>query len=146
MTTPLVLTRPTPRTPGRSAPVTRTVVGPPAASDEEPDDFLIATVRSLATAIVEVMQGARAAASIARWVEPELLERLRTHAAIRGDLARSAPPLRTVQSTGTPRLCRVSPTVVEAAVVITTPRRSRGTGLRLEHVRGRWCVTGFVSA
>ncbi|WP_349828687.1 Rv3235 family protein [Brevibacterium litoralis] len=160
MTSAFVLTRPLARPaparpavlgPGASAPGAPdpAATGPvaSAAGSPPPDDhdgFLETAVRSLVVALLQVRSGERAAASIARWVSPELLDRLRTHATLRQELARGAPPHDQSTRPGVPRLCHVDKGIVEASVVLRGARRARAAALRLEYGRGRWTVTRFL--
>lgn len=145
MSTPLTLSRPAGRTPAVRTPVHREPRHAPAAAPADRAEFLRTTVQSLAVAVVEVLTGARSSGSVARWIAPELYERIRTHATLRQDLARAVAPRGRVFTAGTPRLCTISDTVVEASVVVRGTRRHRAVAMRLEHSRGRWHVTEFVS-
>ncbi|GAA4285141.1 hypothetical protein GCM10022261_26720 [Brevibacterium daeguense] len=144
MNTPLTLSRPSPRheivrTPPHREP------SRPVRRQADPSELLVATVRSLAVAVVEVLNGVRPAGSVARWIAPALRERIRTHAALRQDLARAVAPRTSTFAAGTPRLCAISENVVEAAVVVRSARRHRAVAMRLEHERGRWLITQFVT-
>ncbi len=145
MSTPLVLTRPAGRSASVRGPVRRAPRRPRQTAPAEREEFLRATVQSLAVAVVEVLTGSRACTSIARWIEPALYERIRTHAALRQDLARSVAPRGYVFTAGRPRVCPIGESVVEACVVVRGTRRHRAVAMRLEHARGRWQVTEFVS-
>jgi hypothetical protein len=88
----------------------------------------------LAQAVVEVLGGRRPVGQVVRWVDPEILERLRA----------SAP---TSGATGRPvlvRRVRVSTQpdgTVEAAVVVDDGTRCRALALRLEALSRRWLCT-----
>ncbi|GAA4395166.1 Rv3235 family protein [Brevibacterium sp. R8603A2] len=145
MSTPLTITRPAGRSQAVRSPIHRAPQRRRPATPAEQAEFLRTTVQSLAVAVVEVLTGARASSSIARWIAPELQERIRTHAALRQDLARAVAPRGHVFTPGRPRLCMIGDSAVEACVVVRAARRHRAVAMRLEHMHGRWLVTEFVS-
>ncbi|MCQ9368494.1 Rv3235 family protein [Brevibacterium sp. 50QC2O2] len=132
----------------RPAPSRRRPAPPPVAQPAEPrapiDSELVArTARSLAIAALEVSCGLRRPATIARWVDPELFARLCRQAALRERLVGSGGPATRVLGAGVPRICRLSQTVAEAALVVATSRRHRALALRLELIADRWIATAF---
>ena len=100
---------------------------------------------ALATALVEVLVGSRAATSIEKWVEVPLFERILEHVRVRESLSQRNPHTDRPRSTSVPRLCEVSDSVVEIALVVTTTRRPRALALRLTRRRSRWRLSDFVS-
>ena len=100
---------------------------------------------ALATALVEVLVGSRAATSIEKWVEVPLFARILEHVRVRESLSQRNPHTDRPRSTSVPRLCEVSDSVVEIALVVTTTRRPRALALRLTRRRSRWRLSDFVS-
>ena len=110
------------------------------------DRQLLATMcPALATALVEVLVGSRTPASIEKWVEVPLFERILEHSRIREELSQRNPHTDRPLTTSEPRLCEVSDCVVEIAVVVTTTRRRRALALRLTRRRSRWRLSDFLS-
>lgn len=126
----------------RSAPIPppRTL---PQLPDEAPDGVAnIAT--TLAVACIEILQGRRSASTLARWATPELIERIRTFAGVKAELARTRrAPLSRIQA-GTTRVCHVNVSTVEATVNIKATDRNRAVALRLKSLGGRWSMTDLV--
>lgn len=90
----------------------------------------------LAQAVVEVLGGRRPVGQVVRWVDPEILERLRASAPARGGTGRPVLVRRVRVSTqldGT----------VEAAVVVDDGTRCRALALRLEALSRRWLCTAL---
>lgn len=90
----------------------------------------------LAQAVVEVLSGRRPVGQVVRWVDPEILERLRASAATRGGTGRPVLVRRVRVSTqldGT----------VEAAVIVDDGTRCRALALRLEALSRRWLCTAL---
>lgn len=100
---------------------------------------------ALATALVEVLVGARAPVSIEKWVEAPLFDRITEHTRVRRSLSQSNPHTDRPLTTSTARICEVSDSVVEIALVVTTMRRPRALALRLTRRRSRWKLTEFLS-
>ncbi len=101
-------------------------------------------VARLARTALEIIAGDRPAQQLKRWVAPELQEQLahraaaaQRHPAGRDGAARTARQVRCV------RVCPISPTIVEAAAVVTGGVRSRAVAIRLEAVAGRWLATAI---
>lgn len=147
MTTPLVLTRP--RRP--APPEQRTRRGPApvaaAAVPAEDTDRIAATAKSLAIACLEIFAGVRRAETIARWVEPELLERIERRARLRAEIApirqTSGHPGAQALQAGAARVCRVAVSVAEVTVMVRTQRRVRAVAVRLELAANRWTMTAL---
>ena len=138
--TTLRISRPRPRTEQPAA--ARPVIRPVAA--EGADDFGT-TVKALAVAVVEVLHGTRSQQTIARWVTPELLEKIRRYAQTRRTLARATPAAAAHSPAAAPRLCYVTERIVEATVILRSAQRSRAVALRLEQHKHRWMVTELVT-
>jgi len=92
-------------------------------------------------ACVEVVLARRAAAQLARWVSPTVLESLQQRAALvrrAGVLTHARrPAARRV------RVCPLDDHTVEACLVVEDGVRVRAVALRLESHRGAWRVTAL---
>lgn len=113
--------------------------------DPEDRQLLESMTPALATALVEVLVGSRTPPSVERWVEPELYERILAHTRVREELSQQNPHVDRPLSTSVPRICEVSDTAVEVALVVTTTRRPRALALRLTRRRSRWRLSEFLS-
>lgn len=97
---------------------------------------------SFVRAAVEALAGTRPAPQLARWSTAELYESLSRRAGLavrvsgRPTIVRQAVVRRV-------RLCRLSDTVVEAAVVVHDGERVRCAAVRVEAYRGRWRATAL---
>jgi hypothetical protein len=121
-----------PLTPPRAIPAAYVKRGP--LGDPTP---LVCTV---AKASLEIALGANGIDQLARWITPTL----RTTLLRQQSLSRRAGyTARGGVSVARVRLCRVSATAVEAAVVATEGDRAHALALRLEAVSGRWLVTAL---
>ncbi len=131
-----------------SAPGTGTPVVEPSVWDDEddpappPDLERLPDPRRwtalLAQAVVEILAGRRPVAQVVRWVDPEIVERLRRSAASpsRGG---DGVPVRV-------RRVRVSTTMegtVEAVAVVDDGTRCRAIAMRLEALHRRWRCTAL---
>jgi len=98
---------------------------------------LVCTVAKLA---LEIAEGAEGIDHLTRWITPTL----RTVLLRQQSLSRRAnyAPRGTV-GVARVRLCRVSPTAVEAAVVASEGDVTHAIAMRLEAVSGRWLVTAL---
>jgi hypothetical protein len=97
-------------------------------------------VCTVAKAALEIALGANGIDQLARWITPTL----RTTLLRQQSLSRRAGyTARGRVSVARVRLCRVSATAVEAAVVATEGERAHALALRLEAVSGRWLVTAL---
>lgn len=100
---------------------------------------------SLVRAVVETLAGSRPAAQLARWLSADLYEALARRAGLavringRPSQVRQAVVRRV-------HVCRLSPTVAEAAVVVHDGERVRGAAVRIEAHRGRWRATALEIA
>ena len=99
---------------------------------------LVCTVARAATLVV---LGAPDLDQLNRWVSTEV----RSSLAQQHSLARRAGyTLKGQVGIARVRVCRVSPTAVEAAVVATEGETARAIAMRLEIVAGRWLVTALT--
>lgn len=89
---------------------------------------------SLVVAAVEVLRCVRPLSQLARWVSPAVYEALAA-AASPSTGPRGRAVVRRL------RVCRVSPTVAEASVVVHDGARVRAAAVRLEVHRGSWRAT-----
>jgi hypothetical protein len=97
-------------------------------------------VCTVAKAALEIALGANGIDQLARWITPTL----RTTLLRQQSLSRRAGyTSRGRVSVARVRLCRVSATAVEAAVVATEGEIAHALALRLEAVSGRWLVTAL---
>ncbi len=119
-----------------AAPAARPVTGPYRKRDPLGDPTpLVCTVTRIA---LDVALGGGGIDQLTRWVTPTVRSALlRQHSL--SQRARYAP--RGATSVVRVRLCRVSPTAVEAGVVALEGDRAHALALRLEAVAGRWLVT-----
>lgn len=115
----------------------------PLAADDR--DLIESMAPALATALVEVLVGARAPVSIEKWVEAPLFERIVEHTRIRQSLSQSNPHADRPLAASTARICEVSACTVEIALVVNTSRRPRALAMRLTRRRSRWKLTEFLS-
>ncbi len=97
---------------------------------------------SLVRAAVEALTGSRPVAQLARWLTGELYDVLSRRSGlavrIKGRPATARPAV--VRSV---RVCRLSPLVAEAAVVVHDGARVRAAAVRIEAHRGRWRATAL---
>ena len=157
MNAPLTLSRPQATTSStrREDPPTSTRRAPGEhGSGRGPDrvvgdesERIAATATSLAVACLEILSGVRRSETIARWVDPQLLERIDHRAQLRAEVAPTHPPAelgspRVVQP-GTAHVCQVTPTVAEVTVIVATPNRFRAVAVRLELLTTRWTLTAL---
>ena len=108
---------------------------------------IAATATSLAVACLEILSGARRSETIARWVDPQLLDRIDHRAQLRAEVAPNRPPAELgsprVVHPGTAHVCQVTPTVAEVTVIVATPNRFRAVAVRLELLTTRWTLTAL---
>ncbi|WP_144573877.1 Rv3235 family protein [Brevibacterium jeotgali] len=107
--------------------------------------LLTSMAPALATALVEVLVGARSAQTVERWVEGSLFERIVEHTRVRSALARGNPHADRPVGVSAARLCEVAESVVEISLVVRTTRRPRALALRLVRRRSRWRLSEFLS-
>jgi len=98
---------------------------------------LVCTVAKLG---FEIAMGADGIDRLTRWITPTM----RTVLLRQQSLSRRASYVpRGAVGVARVRLCRVSPTAVEAAVVATEGDTAHAIAMRLEAVSGRWLVTAI---
>lgn len=110
------------------------------------DRALLASMApAIATALVEVLVGARAPVSIEKWLEPSLFERILVHTRVRQSLSQGNPHEDRPLAVSAARISEVTDSVVEIALVVRTTRRPRAVALRLTRRRSRWKLSEFLS-
>ncbi|MCY1683130.1 UNVERIFIED_CONTAM: Rv3235 family protein [Kocuria sp. CPCC 205295] len=147
---------PTPRTgdrtaaPGTARPYVwrqqqRTAPRPSAPGTER--ERATALIRAVAVAAVEVLAGARPARQLARWAEPEIVDRLHRRAVLlqrRRALEPAEAPVHRVHQHSevrSQRVCAVDAGIYEAALVICDDARSRAVVVRAERQEQAWRIT-----
>lgn len=97
-------------------------------------------VCTVAKASLEIALGADGIDQLTRWITPTL----RTVLLRQQSLSRRAGyAVRGTVSVVRVRLCRVSPTAVEAGIVVTEGDITHAMAMRLEAMAGRWLVTAL---
>ncbi len=91
----------------------------------------------LVHALVEVVNGARPAAQLTRWITPEVMVQLQGH------IARNKMPRLGVRSI---HVHETDDGVAEVSSVFGTPNRSFALAIRLEGLDGRWRATNLEVA
>lgn len=91
----------------------------------------------LVHALVEVVNGARPAAQLTRWITPEVMSQLQSH------LSRNKMPQLVVRSI---HVHETDDGVAEVSSVFGTPNRSFALAIRLEGLDGRWRATNLEVA
>lgn len=116
--------------------------GTPPTMASVPGEDAGAWCGTLVRAAVETLAGTRPAAQLARWVSADLYDSISRRAGLavrihgRPSLVRQA----VVRSV---RVCRISPLVAEASVVVHDGVRLRAAAIRVEAHRGRWRATAL---
>lgn len=126
-------------------PETRSVLTPPVEQDWSVPEAVPPSRRTLpdpapvagavVLAAVEALAGTRPLVQLSRWLSPEVYDQLAERAPA---LPRTRVRRATVRST---RVFRVSPTAVEACVVVHDGERVRAAAARLQVHRRHWRVT-----
>ncbi|GAA2822826.1 hypothetical protein FB468_1665 [Leucobacter komagatae] len=126
-------------TPTDSGDPTRASLPPPLPALEP------RVIGAIAVFAFEAVEGARQVAQLGRWitdtVAAQLSELRRLNVERRSlyrDSRRIVPAIQRVRTT------RPNDDVTEAAVVLSTPSRSRAVALRFEAIRGRWQATSIT--
>jgi hypothetical protein len=129
-----------PSTAPPGAPIARPRVIPAAYAKRGPLGDPTPLVCTVAKAALEIALGADGINHLARWITPTL----RTTLLRQQSLSRRAGyAARGEVSVARVRLCRVSATAVETAVVATEGEVAHALAMRLEAVSGRWLVTAL---
>lgn len=122
---------------------------PPRMAENRPDSFdRQATARldlpsarqwsmRLVHALVEVVNGARPAVQLTRWISPEVMTQLLSH------MDRNKMPRLTVRSI---HVHETDDGVAEVSSVFGTPNRAFALAIRLEGLDGRWRATNLEVA
>lgn len=97
---------------------------------------------SLVRASVEVLSGSRPVAQLARWVSGELYDSLARRAGLAVRI-KGRPAVVRQAVVRAVRVCRLSPMLAEAAVVVHDGVRVRAAAVRIEAHRGRWRATAL---
>jgi len=140
MTAVAVAVAPYARTLAPAVPLTPRRVVPAAYLKRAPLGDPTPLVCTVAKEALEIALGANGIDHLARWITPTL----RTTLLRQQSLSRRAGyEARGHVSVVRVRLCRVSATAVEAAVVATEGNVAHAVALRLEAVSGRWLVTAL---
>ncbi|GLJ78480.1 Rv3235 family protein [Microbacterium imperiale] len=116
----------------------------PTATADLPDPEPL--VRNLTRGVLEVLAGVREVEQLARWLSEDAYRVLVTRANLsaRARSARQVAPARPVYSIVSVRTCEPADGVVESAVVVTMPTRTRAVAVRLEGRDGRWRATSLA--
>lgn len=108
-------------------------VPPPAA----------AWARQFVQAALEAAAGRRPVTQLVRWTSDEVYALLNRRAALAARLASTGSAVTGPCLVRSMRLCRPSPAVVEASVLVVDHGRYRAVALRLEDADGRWRATAL---
>lgn len=106
-----------------------------------------ALTRAVAVAAIEVLAGTRPASQLARWAEPEIVEKLRRRAWLlqrRRELEPPEAPVHRVHQHSevlSQRVCCVADGIYEAALVVRDASRTRAVVLRAEKPDRSWRIT-----
>lgn len=103
-------------------------------------------LHNLTRGVLEVFAGVREIEQLARWLTEDAYRGLVTRAnlAARARSARGVPATRPAYSILSIRLCPPADGVVEAAVVVAGPARTRAVAIRLEGMDRRWRATSLA--
>ncbi|WP_066582614.1 Rv3235 family protein [Cellulomonas timonensis] len=92
---------------------------------------------SIVLVALEALTGTRSLSQLARWVTPEVYERLAARAAVtERSLGSSRPAPR--PEVRRARVCRLGQRVAEASIVVQDGARVRAVAVRVEERRGAW--------
>ena len=144
-----------PRSPGVPAGAKAKQSGP--GGDGSRTGGVEARVGAIACAVAQgavgVLGGTRPAHQMSRWLDQDSYDRLEVRASLMRSAAaapkghRIAPPAAQRRNRGATvraaRLCRVSDTAFEAALVVHDCTRARAVALRVEQRRGSWRITAL---
>nr|WP_312607793.1 Rv3235 family protein [Kocuria rhizophila] len=106
-----------------------------------------AIARSIGQAAVEILAGTRPASQLARWTDPEVVERFTQRAAMLKLVQEQCPERRNLFEVHRAarirrvRVCSPAPGCYEASLVVEESSRARAMALRIERVSRQWRVT-----
>ncbi|GAA5148762.1 hypothetical protein GCM10025768_10940 [Microbacterium pseudoresistens] len=114
----------------------------PSAMLPDPEPLL----ESLTRGVLEVVAGVREVDQLARWFTEEAYRSVmvRANLSARARSARGMSPTRPVYRILSTRCSSPADGVVEAAVVVAGPARTRAVAVRLEGWDGRWRATSLA--
>lgn len=114
----------------------------PAADLPDPVPLL----RSLTQGVLEVLAGVREIDQLARWFSEDAFRSLatRSNLAARARSARGVAPARPTFGIRSIRTSEPADGVVEAAIVVASPGRTRAVAIRLEGMDRRWRATSLA--
>ncbi len=103
------------------------------------------TIRCLALAAFEVLEGVRAVAQLGAWITPPVAEVLSERRALRTE-RRSIlhDDRRVVAQPGPVHAQMPRPGIIEATVILHAKPRAVAVSIRFEHSGGRWRATELV--
>lgn len=130
--------------PGRGADIDEHFAPQPTSAVDLPDPVPLLHV--LARGVLEVFAGVREIDQLARWVAEDAYRQLLTRANLsaRARSARGVPAVRPVFRVLSLRHTAPADGIVEAAVVVETPARTRAIAIRLEGFDRRWRATSLA--
>jgi hypothetical protein len=116
----------------------------PTPTVELPDP--VPLLRSLTQGALEVLAGVREVDQLARWFSEDAFRSLATRANLsaRARSARGVPPARPAFEILSMRLCEPVDGVIEAAVIVAGPGRTRAVAIRLEGFDRRWRASSLA--
>lgn len=92
-----------------------------------------------ARVIIDILSGRRNLSSLRRWLDMSLYRRLEARISSRPPEGEPSFPALTKAS----RLCQISPTAYECAVVVMENGRARAVAMRINAFRNRWMITAL---
>jgi len=114
----------------------------PAAALPDP----IPLLRSLTNGALEVLAGVRKVDQLARWLSEDAFRALATRANLsaRARSARGIVPSRPSFQILSIRVTEPADGIVEAAIIVAGPGRTRAVAVRLEGLDARWRASSFA--
>lgn len=116
----------------------------PTSSSALPDP--VPLLRGLTRGALEVLAGIREVDQLARWLSEDAFRALATRANLsaRARSARGLAPARPTFQILSIRVTQPVDGIVEAAIVVAGPGRTRAVAVRLEGLDGRWRASSFA--
>lgn len=116
----------------------------PTPTVELPDPAPL--LRSLTQGALEVLAGVREVDQLARWFSEDAFRSLvvRANLSARARSARGVAPARPTFEILSMRVCEPVDGVIEAAVVVAGPGRTRAVAIRLEGLDRRWRASSLA--